>query len=158
MTSIISEYDPVHFKLKRTGRYLSKIIYENKIYFFTLLLIAALILISLQIFQSSYGPHGGAIKPTGNYNIEMKNSAGSIYSYLLEQNLKPISNRGITCEASLVFPDYSRTDIELKPFGEDGFSSDVITKYFASSTITFHVLGKNISSEFESETLFAKKK
>ena len=131
---------------------------KTKIILIALLVIAALLLISLKIYQTSEGPHGGTVKRAEGYNIEMKNSHEGIFTFLLDKNLKPINNKGISFRLKLFYPDDINTDSELKPFGEDGFFSESIPKYYSSCEITFHVSGKNISAEFENETLFVKKK
>lgn len=131
---------------------------KTKIIVIALLIAAAIILVSLNVFQSSQGPHGGTVKKAENYNIEMKNPGGSMYAYLLDRNLKPVNNKGISCKVKLFFPDKTAADQILSPFGTDGFIIELIPMYYVSCTVTFNVAGKNIEADFENEVLFVDKK
>lgn len=131
---------------------------RTKIIIITLLIIAALILISLRLFQSSEGPHGGTVKPAGEYYIEMKNPGGGMYAFLLNKDLKPISNKGITCRARLLHTDRAVTDVKLSFFGSDGFFVELIPRYYVTSTVIFTLPDKELSAEFENEVLFVDKK
>lgn len=122
------------------------------------LLILALILISLKVFQSSDGPHGGRVKQAEEYHIEMKNPGGSLHAFLLDRNQKPLSNKDITCRAKLFYPDNTSSEADMAPFGWDGFLIESIPRYYVSCRIVFNVSGKHISAEFENETLFVNKK
>ena len=131
---------------------------KTKIIIITLLLTLALLLISLNIFQSATGPHDGTVKPAGNYNIEMKNSYDNFYAYLLDKKRNPISNTEIYCEVKFIFPDSTSTVIPLKPFEEDGFSIESGSLKFYSCRIYFKVSGKLISASFDNESLIVLKK
>lgn len=131
---------------------------KTKIILFSLLIILALILISLKIFQSSDGPHGGTVKQAGEYYIEMKNPGGSLYAFLLDQDRKPLSNTGMTCKAKLFYPDNTSSEAEMGYFAADGFFIESVPRYYTSCMILFNVSGKSVSAEFENETLFVDKK
>jgi len=122
-----------------------------------LIVIVAAIFVSPIIFQSSYGPHGGLIKPAGNYQIEMKNPFGNLYAYLLDKKSRTIPNKGISCKARYYFPDSTTTEIDLKPLGEDGFVTETTIRFY-SCKITFNLFGKSVSAKFENETPIAQKK
>lgn len=124
----------------------------------TLLVILALILISLKVFQSSDGPHGGITKRSGQYSIEMKNPGGSLYAFLLDGNQKPLNNKELACKAKLFYPDRTSSDVEMSRWGPDGFFIELIPRYYTSCMIIFNVSGKEVSAEFENETLFVEEK
>lgn len=131
---------------------------KAKIIILTLLIIAAFILISLRLFQSSDGPHDGKVKKANEYYIEMKNPDSNLYAFLLDKNLKPLSNKEITCKATLFYPDNTSSEAEMTRFGADGFFTESIVRYYFSCTITFNISGKTVSARFDNETLFVSKK
>lgn len=121
-----------------------------------LFILLASTLISLKIFQSTYGPHGGVVKPAGVYHIEMKNPYGNLYAYLLEADSKPILNKGISCKARYYLPDSTSTEVDLKPFGDDGFTAETTIRFYICK-ITFDVFGKSVSAKFENENPIVQK-
>lgn len=122
-----------------------------------LLILLALVLISQNFFQSSVGPHGGIVKPAGEYNIEMKNIYPNIYTFLLNKNNKPIINKKLSCEISFLLPNKTIINSQLKPFGKDGFMMELGGLNYSSCRIFFNVSGKSVSAEFESENPIVKK-
>ena len=122
-----------------------------------IVLVAGGLLVSLNLFQSPNGPHGGVVKPAGNYQIEMKNPYGNLYAYLLDVESKPIRNRRVTCNVRYYFPDNTTTDVDLKPFGDDGFTAETTIKFY-SCKITFNLQGKSVSAKFENENPIVQKK
>ncbi len=123
-----------------------------------LLLSGIVVLYSLDTYQSPSGPHGGDVKQAENFNIEMKASFPSIYVYLLDQKLKPINNKGITCEIKFFFPDDTSTDLELKPFQDDGFIMESSKIVYNFCIVTFNVFGKSVSAKFEKESTVVREK
>ena len=132
---------------------------KTKFILFALPVIIAIILISQNYSNQIVGPHGGRLKQAENYNIEMKNPYGEFYTYLLDKNLVPISNKskGISCEVNFFILDNMVSDFILEPKGEDAFFTKITMPYH-SCRITFHVFGKKVSAKFESETLIVQKK
>jgi uncharacterized protein YxeA len=129
---------------------------KSKIIFLTLLLIALLFLIGFEFYQPSVGPHGGIVKLAENYNIEMKNPYGNFYAYLLDKKLKPVSNKGISCEVKFFFADNTNMDAVLKPQGDDSFFTETTARY-QSCRVTFNVFGKIVSAKFENENPMVQK-
>lgn len=115
------------------------------------LLLLAIIFYSVNKHQSIAGPHGGAIQQADNYNIELNAVSSNLYAYLLDQKLKPISNKGISCEVKFLLTDNTTMDAALKPFLEDGFIMESSTIVYQSCKITFNVHGNSISAKFEHE-------
>lgn len=130
---------------------------KTKVILITLFLLLALLFISLNLFQSSEGPHNGTVKQAGDYHIEMKNTPDYFFTYLLDKNRKPMSNKGIDCEVKFLFPDTTATTITLQPTGEDGFSTAASSLKFYSCRIYFKIKSKLISAQFDNENLIVQK-
>jgi hypothetical protein len=130
---------------------------RTKIIIILLIIIALILLVSLNVFQSPFGPHGGMVKDAGEYQIEMKNPYGKLYAFLLDKAYTPIKNKRISCSARYYFPDNTTTDVDLKPFGEDGFVTETTIK-FNLCKITFNLQGKSVSAKFENENPIVQKK
>ena len=126
--------------------------------FIGIILLTALILVAFNLTDNPVGPHGGTVKTAGIYNIEMKNSYPNLYAFLLDSRLRPISNKGITCEGKFNFADSSSSIIPFKPFWEDGFSMKLGSLRFNTCRINFNISGKIVSAQFENENLIANKK
>lgn len=122
------------------------------------LILLALFLISQNFFQSIIGPHGGKIKPAGEYNIEMKNVYPNIYTFLLDKKNKPIINKGILCEINFILPNHTVINSQLKPFREDGFTMELGEFNFSTCRVFFNVYGKSISAVFDNENPIVQKK
>ncbi len=122
-----------------------------------LLILLALLLVSKNFFQSPVGPHGGIVKPAGEYNIEMKTIYPNIYTFLLNKNNKPIINKKLSCEISFLLPNNSIINSQLRPFGKDGFMMELGGLNYSTCRIFFNVQGKSVSAEFESENPIAEK-
>jgi hypothetical protein len=122
---------------------------------------AIVILVSAIIFQPStditVGPHDGTMKRTGSYYIEMKNGYSGFYTFLFDKKRKPVDNTEIACRVKFEFWDETTLNLQLKPYGKDGFSTESPAPEFYSCKIYFNVSGKQVSAEFENESLLAKK-
>ncbi len=118
-----------------------------------LLLITLLLPLSISAQDYKTGPHGGKVKNAGSNKIELLYSQGNFYTFLLDANSKPISNKGISCSLNLCFNTCEKEYRDIKPFSSDGFSADnVIVQNFYSCTILFVLPdGRKISAEFYNE-------
>lgn len=129
---------------------------RTKIFLIILLVLLALTLIAWHLSQPILGPHGGTIKQTGNYYIQVKTSYPYLYAFLLDKEIKPISNKGISCEARFIFADHTDMKVALTTFEEDGFSTRLTTQEFISSQIYFNGNGISVTAQFENQKLIAK--
>src|SRR5687767_9774120 len=94
--------------------------------FLTILLFASSLLFAIEEVQAP-GPHGGTLKKAGeNYFIEMKTAEKNFYAYLLDIKQKAIGNKELSADVEFLYPDSTTQHIQLKPMGEDGFSSENI--------------------------------
>lgn len=151
--------DGLHYILNLYVIHLLKNIMPRfKIFFILLLLLVALMLIGLHLSESAEGPHGGAVKQAGDYHIEVKTVYPYFYAFLLDKSSRPISNKGISCEAKFIFADHTDINVSLGPFEEDGFSARLITQEFNSSQVYFNIHGKIVFAQFENESLIVDKK
>lgn len=108
----------------------------------------------LAFFSSSYaqiqGPHNGRVEKAGSsYFIEFKNLNQEIHTYLLDKTFRSIDNKGISCEIKFIYADSTSFTKSLLPFGNDGFTSGLITSPFHSCRIIFNVAGNTVSAGFE---------
>lgn len=106
---------------------------------------------TVQAIHPPEGPHGGAVKPAGDFFIEAGRNDAYIYAYILDSTLSSMSNDGITCAAVFDFPDKTTGNLELVPFGKDGFRAALIDRVYTTCTIVFERNGKKISAEFGNE-------
>ena len=129
---------------------------KTKIIIIILLAIGAVSFISMNYFQTSIGPHDGTVKPAGDFNIEEKHIYPSLYTFLLDKKLKPINNKGISCEVKFILLDSTDINIPLKPYGNDGFVVETGSLKFKICRVYFNVFGKSVSAQFENEEAIAK--
>ncbi len=130
---------------------------KTKIIIVILIILTAItLLISPATYYSDYGPHGGIVKPTGDYQIEMKHTFGNLYAYLLTKKSTPINNKRISCSVRYYFPDNTTTEVDLKPYEEDGFMAETTIRFY-SCKVTFNLPGKSVSAKFENEKPIVRK-
>ena len=124
------------------------------------IILLAVIMVSLKLYKSDEGPHGGVIKQTNdnNYLIETKNIYSDFYVFLLDKKTKPISNIGILCDVRFTFYDGTILTIPLKPMGKDGFNSGKQTLDYLRGIVYCNVNGKIITSTFDNNNLIVKSK
>lgn len=131
---------------------------KTKTFLLIVMLLIVTLLIALPLYQSNMGPHDGVVKKAGEYYIEMKNTDPTIYAFLLNKQLKTISNEGILCEASFSFHDNTITKEVLLPYNKDGFYIESGKNKFSFCHIYFNVYGITVSAEFENENFSVDKK
>lgn len=130
-----------------------------KLSFITFLALISIGLMGLDLFQSFIGPHKGTVKNAGAFHlIEFRNDGQEAYAYLLDKKLYPISNNGIVAEIKFIYPDSTHYVKPLKPFGSEGFSTEIGSTPFSSCRISFTVSGKVVSAKFENSNLIVERK
>jgi len=125
--------------------------------FFILFALAGTTLFAQDTLKTNIGPHSGKAKRAGNYYIEVLDSPGNIYAFLLNHDLKPMSNKNITGQMTLYFQDDVSTDYPLKPYGTDGFFAECPNGFY-SCKVTFNIANKKVSALFDNETEIVEKK
>lgn len=133
---------------------------KTRIVIIVSILLAIILLVSSKMFQPSItkGPHNGTIKQAGDYYIEMKIIYPNFYAFLLDNKIKPITNKGISCQTQFELGDGTTLNVHLMPYGEDGFFTGSYMPNYSSCEIYFNVFGKSVSAKFENENLIVKKK
>lgn len=104
-------------------------------------------------FQTIQGPHGGSLQKIENYHIEMKTLNSNVYTYLLDEKLKAITNKQMSCTIQFFFNDNVNTIATMKPAGEDGFILESNTIAYQSCKVSFKMSGKSMSARFENENI-----
>jgi len=110
-----------------------------------------------QEHQHESSAHGGQIQDANGYHIELLNKNGKVSVYLLDNNAKAMSNKGITGSVILQFADKTSATVALTPSGDDGFSVNKDKAgTFKSCVVTFKVNGKTATAKFKAEKTVAK--
>lgn len=107
--------------------------------------------------SSPTGPHGGTLKKSGNYFIEMKNPDKFFSVYLLDKKLNTINNKNVSGEVKFFMPDSTSFNVPLKAAVDDGFTCESLPGS-SGCKVTFVILGRSISSRFENPALLVEKK
>jgi hypothetical protein len=94
-------------------------------------------------------PHGGEIKISNNYFIELLFSTEDTYVYVFDKHIKPIENTGI--DGKIIFKQYdsTMTTIGLEPYRQDGFIAKTSVPAYSNCTVYFNIRGKRISTQFD---------
>lgn len=125
---------------------------------FTSLFIAmSVVLFGQDSLKPGMGPHDGKVKKAGKYYIEVLDSPGNIYAFLLTADLKPISNKSVTGQMTLYFENDVSIDYPFRPYGTDGFFAEVPNGFY-SCKVTFNVANKKVFAQFDNNTEIVKKK
>lgn len=93
------------------------------------------------------GPHGGVLKKTQNYFIEIKTPGKFIYAYLLDKKLKTINDKEMSCNVNYSLPDSTGFNLKLKPSPDGGFMAEN-SNGFNGCLVTFATIGQSISARY----------
>lgn len=106
--------------------------------------------------QSGIGPHGGRLKPVGNYKIELFGCDDHIEVYLFDRDTNAISNNNITGAVEFFFSGQATLSSPLTHYGMDGFTAKIPSNTFLYSKPTFNMDGETIiTQKFENECLIS---
>lgn len=101
--------------------------------------------------------HGGQMKETGKYHIEMVSNLmykkDKLSFYLFQKNLKPISNEEITGTITIEYKDGTTKTETLQKRGDDYFAGQLERTDAFSCTVKFTIKGKVISAVFSLQVL-----
>ena len=96
------------------------------------------------------GPHGGTIQEADPNHAEILIKDNKVYVYILDDDAKPISNKGITGKATLQFKDGHTVTANLMAEGTDGFMIDnANAATYSNCIVTAKVNGKSVSAKFK---------
>lgn len=95
-------------------------------------------------------PHGGIVKSSGNYHLELVQKAGELTIYLLDSKEKPMSVTGATATALLQTQSGQVTTAKLTPVGAQQLTATLDkTKVFHKAVINVAFSGKSASASFD---------
>ncbi len=95
-------------------------------------------------------PHGGIVKSSGNYHLELVQKAGELTIYLLDSKEKPMSITGATATALLQTQSGQVTTAKLTPAGAQQLTTTLDkTKVFHKAVINVAFGGKSASASFD---------
>jgi hypothetical protein len=103
------------------------------------------------------GPHGGKLKSVQNYKIEMLGSYRRVITYLYDNDLKPISNKGINGNILFFYNDNASLNMKLKSYETNGFYAEVSAIDYFYCIVNLTVYGKTISAKFDNLSQLAEK-
>ncbi|MBL7912717.1 MAG: hypothetical protein JNJ41_16765 [Bacteroidia bacterium] len=106
---------------------------------------------------SSTGPHGGTMKKSGNYFIEMKDPDKFVYAYLLDKKLKNTNSKNVTGEVKFYLPDSTSLNVSLLRSDDGGFTCKTIVGSNLCK-ITFTIPGKSLTAMFENASSMVENK
>ncbi len=122
-------------------------------------LIAAFVLLSFAPLLAQHGagadhkhssPHGGAVKSSGDYHLELLQKAGMLTVYLLDKNEKTMAVTGTTGTALLQTEAGQVTTAKLTPTGAQQLTTTLDkTKAFHKAIVNVTVGGKSVSASFD---------
>lgn len=96
------------------------------------------------------GPHGGTVQEAEPNHAEVLVKDSKVYIYILDGDAKPMSNKGITGNATLQFADASTATANLVASGTDGFVLDnAKAAAYKNCILTAKVNGKSVSAKFK---------
>lgn len=116
--------------------------------------IAAIMLVAGTTVASAHeekGPHGGKmVDASDGRHAELLVKDGKMSIYLLDNNGKSMSNKGITGSVILQFADKTSATVTLAASGDDGFSvENGKAASFTSCIVTFKVSGATATAKFK---------
>ncbi len=98
------------------------------------------------------GPHGGIIKRTQNYVIEINTPGKFIYAYLLDRKLNTINDKELACDVKFSLSDSTSFNLKLKPTNDGGFMGENLNG-FNGCVVTFTAFSKTITARYENASI-----
>lgn len=109
---------------------------------------------ALNAQQKNTGPHGGRLKTTGNYKIEILGCDNYIEVYLYDEDTNAISNNDINGNIEFYYSQQATLVGMLVRYGMDGFTAKIPINTFLYSRPTLNISGKIVVTEkFENQCL-----
>jgi hypothetical protein len=94
------------------------------------------------------GPNGGLLKTVQYYNIEMLHSISSVYVYVYDKSLNPISNNGVLADIVFCYAHDVCLNKSLLADTRNGFSVTITNPQFDYCDIYLFIEGKEIDVKF----------
>lgn len=100
--------------------------------------------------QHDKAPHGGILKQSDGYYVELKKADKYMYVYLLNSRLKPVTDKDISGEVKFFLPDNTILPVTLKTISEDGYLVEMPAE-FKGCQVNFIVNKAPVSALFEKQ-------
>ena len=97
----------------------------------------------------SHTPHGGQLKSTGYYRIEVVDCSGYLEVYLYTIDMRLVRNGGLSGEVDFHYPDSSCLTVPLFRYGNDGFTAEAEKLSYSSCRVFIRGLGLNVHATFD---------
>jgi hypothetical protein len=124
---------------------------KTKTLILMLLLTGSSVLYSQSTEPITPGPHGGTVKATEGYCIEMLSPGGILNAFLLDKCWNPMDNKEMMCEVRYLFHDGKETTLKLVRLGKDGFRTEEAIGQYSSCLLTFELKSREVSVRFNNE-------
>jgi hypothetical protein len=107
-----------------------------------------------QAQKTGFGSHGGRLKTTGNYKVELFGCDDHVEIYLFDRDTNAINNNDITGSVEFFFNGSATLVSTMARYGVDGFTAKIPSINFMYSKPSFNVHATFIVTEkFDNECL-----
>jgi hypothetical protein len=93
--------------------------------------------------QAGLGPHGGRLKPAGNYKIELFGCENYLEVYVFDRDTEAVNNSNISGSVEFFYKEQAILSYPLVRYGMDGFTAKIPLTAFFQCRVSL-----NIDSEF----------
>lgn len=93
-------------------------------------------------------PHGGRIKASGYYRVEVVECYEYMEIYLYEPGMLPVMNHGISGSVDFHYPGGVCLSSPLYPYGVDGFTAEIRQQCYSSCVVMLSGQGMGVSVLF----------
>lgn len=99
--------------------------------------------------NTSTAPHGGQLKTSGYYRVEVVDCSGYLEVYLYELNMRPVSNYNMTGKVDFHYPDNTCVTSPLFPYGVDSFTAEPEHQLYKSCEVFIQGRSFSVQAKFE---------
>ncbi|MBL7930406.1 MAG: hypothetical protein JNL60_00805 [Bacteroidia bacterium] len=102
--------------------------------------------------QHEKAPHGGILKQSDGYFIELRKADKYMYVYLLDSRLKTVTGKDLSGDVKFFLPDNTILPVNLKTISEEGFLVEMPAA-FKGCQVNFIINKTPVSALFEKQYL-----
>ncbi len=104
--------------------------------------------------QKDIGPHGGRLKTTGNYRIELFGCENYLEVYVFDIDNEAINNANIKGDVEFFYQNQATLSYLLVKYGMDGFTAKIPVTTFYQCRVSLDINSEFIVTEkFDNECL-----
>src|ERR1700751_4441603 len=96
---------------------------------------------ALEAQQNSISLHGGRLKTTGDYKIELFGCDNYVEVYVFDRDTNAISNNNITGTVEFFYNGQATLSCPLSRYGMDGFTAKIPVNTFLYSRLSLNING-----------------